>query len=281
MEKLPTIFNDFWNFIIPPIIELIILIGILYYFSNKKSLKNRLLIFIEKIRRNHPIFIEKILNPLGIKSLVSITCIIIVIVSIVSFHRITHTIGRNIPGNLSYSTDYALLAFSSHRDLAEIWRLYPEIEPKIEKLHFITMTIDKVLYENWNDFSELTTRFSSIDKKHGRILLNREFLKFLLVYLIFVPLILKKLKIKTNIGTKKILIAYVILLLFIVNNFNNQRNLIKNINFTKTYTVRIILSEKIVSKAKVEDYDYEYEYKLQKLQNEGKERIKYIIRLTK
>jgi len=275
MEKLPTIFNDFWNFIIPSIIELIILIGLLYYFSDKKSFKFKLLRFIIKIRGNYLIFIEKILKPFGIKSLVSITCITIVLISIVSLHRITHTIGRNIPGNLDYYTDYALLAFSSHRQLAEIWSLYPEIED----LHSLTMIIDKVLYENWNDFSELTTHISSIEKEQSSILVNREFLKFLLVFLIFIPFILKKLKIKTSKKTVKFFIAYVILLLFIVNNFNDQRNTIKNINYTKTETVRIILSERIESKTK--DNLKEYENKLRELQEEGRKYFEYFIFLAK
>ena len=275
MENLPTIFNDFWNFIIPSIIEIVILLGLLYSFSNIKSFKYRLFRVVVKIRKNHPVLIEKILKPLGIKSLVSITCIIIVLVSIVSLHRITHSIGRNIPGNLSYFTDNTLLAYSSHRYLAEIWNLYPEIED----LHSLTMLIEKVLYENWNDFSELTTRISSIEKKQGSILINREFLKFLFIFVAFIPFILKKLKINTSKKVTKYFISYVVLLLLIANNFYNQREIIKSLNFNKTYIVRTILSEKIGSKTK--DNLNVYENKLRELQEKERKLHEYFIFLIR
>lgn len=262
MEEFPQIFNEFWNFLIPAIIELSILIVLTFLLADNVMVKGKILRLLAIRHRIYSNFGRVVFKLLGVKSVLSITIVVIVCISLVTLDRIIHSIGNRVPGSLSFYNEEALIRFSDTKHLAEIWNLYPQIDD----LRSLSIMIESKLHSEWNNYSALTGQVKYLEERHERILSNREFLKFLIIYLALAPFILRKLGVGGKHTRVRIIFSYLVLSFLILNNFIVERQVIQQLNSMKTYIVRIMLAEEIEST--VLSNTHEYEIKIIEMQEE-------------
>ena len=242
MEHLPSLFNEFWDFLIRPLIEFSIIIGLFIYFADKTDLKSKsqklgTLIF-EKFNGMQ----AKILEPLGIKALTAFSIIGFFICVIVLINRTTHTIGDLIPGNLLMNEESSYFVNSVPEELADIWSSKPEIKNASELINYINY----VNYKEIVSYPEMLKNYTLVKEMFGDIWVYRSFEKFLFLYVVLLaPLLFRCFKIKTKGYLRKAVLVCVILFGLLFVNFYHQYENNKQIILMKVYYAHIILTPQI------------------------------------
>jgi len=242
MEHLPSVFNELWNFLVTPLLELVILLFLFYLVADKTALASKINNFSKGAVAQYRLLRMRIMSPLGINAITAVTGGIILLSLLVALNRITHKIGEVVPGNLVTYEQDALVRFSTTDQLSKIWRHNPQIKDIDGLFQYMT----GILYKDTQNYPELLKMFNYRNEQIGSIMLFRQFEKFLIIYvLVIIPLLGKWLKIPLARPGLKLALLTFIILGFLTVNFYSQYENIKRIHQTNTFIVGVILESQV------------------------------------
>ena len=207
MDKLPSIFNELWEFMLIPLLELLILVSLAYFVSDKTSLKAWRQLIFTNIPAKYRLLKIKYLSPLGITAVASLSGIVVIITLIVALNRINHIIGNLIPGNATISIEAALVNYGNQETLAKIWQTQPNIQNVSDLNQYIENRIEK----ESSAYPQMAGMLKYAQEQQNSIGQWRSFEKVLILYIIFIiPFTLNLL----HINTKRIIIKSLLTLCF-------------------------------------------------------------------
>ncbi len=169
--------HGIWEFVVPPFINLSIIVGILLFTSNKLELLDPDIVLPgSEVFTNSEII--SLLKSFKLESAVPILSLLLVLFLLNFTNRVIKTIGAFVPIDFTYNQTYLYIQNSG---FFEFWLLYPEIEDPNQLISRIESRMDEERNKESTNGKTILALDSEFERNYEKI----TFIKFLIVMIAY------------------------------------------------------------------------------------------------
>lgn len=252
-EDIQSYVEKTWKFIIPSLIEALVVIVITAYVFGTASFSKGSKAVISRFTILTDPETIKILETYGITKIMPIAVLFVIVLLAYALRRISHSIGGLLPGHLVPNSTSALLTYVDPYALAEVTQFFPSfiVDENFNKAQYIN-NLNNIIEEKVNR-AEIEGKASPYSwAVHSRKAFNQQnsmltFLKFLLIWVLF--LAVAKLTVDANLWPTlgRVSLLLLVSLIGIGVLLKRKAHYFKQYNIAKIYALRTELEAQFIA----------------------------------
>jgi len=125
IATLPKAVEGFFDTLLPPFLQAVLLIAFIIFFFGASALTTRLKLYASSFRAPASLAEDAFIKESGVLKLIPIALLVAILLTIISLDRAISFVGFKIPGQLSFSEPNVLIDSVPTDQLAKLWALYP------------------------------------------------------------------------------------------------------------------------------------------------------------
>lgn len=180
VTDIPSSVERIWNFLVPPLVELTILIAATIFLSGYIPVRTA---FLHSAAAAKDVFgdpeLIRILEAYGVTKLAPFILLFLLFFAAHTVHKLAYLIGGRVPIHVSWDWYAAYMRNMSSYEIAEIWQHYPGISNAADLDRVIDEKVEAARLQDKNSvFRSAIAQRAAFSKIHSYL----AFLKFLLVW---------------------------------------------------------------------------------------------------
>lgn len=179
ISDIPSTIERIWNFLIPPLVELTILIGATIFIAGYPSVVNAAKASLPTLAALNDPALIKVLDTYGITQIAPLILLFLLLFVAHAIHKLAYIIGGIVPIHISWNWYAALARIISPSQIAEIWQYYPNVPGVPDLDRIIDEKVESASLEGGKSvFRNAIAHMMRFSKIHSYL----SFMKFLLVW---------------------------------------------------------------------------------------------------